>query len=94
MLLLRDSAWFGTAACHLPHEHGGWTKGPQRTIHALRPLAHPGLWDLLRAHGLQLQQSFLDRVPLGLHPQPGDRAETQTPGHLTCQRRVSLQGGL
>ena len=47
-----------------------------------------------RAHGPQKQQSFLDRVPSGLHPQPGGRAETQTPGHLPCQRRISLQGGL
>ena len=39
-------------------------------------------------------RSFLDRVPLGLHPQPGVRAETKTPGHLCYQRRVDLQGGL
>ena len=30
-----------------------------------------------RAHGQQKEQSFLERVPSGLHPQPGDRAETQ-----------------
>jgi hypothetical protein len=45
-----------------------------------------------RAHGQQKQQRILDKVPSGLHPQPGGRAETQTPGHLPCQRRVSLQG--
>ena len=32
--------------------------------------------------------------PSGFHPQPEDRAEMQTPGHLPCQRRVCLQGGL
>ena len=37
---------------------------------------------LRRAHEPQKQQSLLDRVPSGLHPQPGDRAETQTSGHL------------
>ena len=29
-----------------------------------------------------------------IHPQPRDRAEIYTPGHLPCQRRVGLQGGL
>jgi hypothetical protein len=31
-----------------------------------------------RALGLQKQQSFLDRVSLSLHPQPGDRVDPQT----------------
>jgi hypothetical protein len=29
-----------------------------------------------------------------LHPQLGGGAETQTPGHIPCQRRILLQGGL
>jgi hypothetical protein len=33
------------------------------------------------------------RVPLGLHPHPGVRAETQISGHLPRQRRVGLLGG-
>jgi hypothetical protein len=28
----------------------------------------------------------LVRVPSGLHPQPGGRTETQTPGHIPCQK--------
>jgi hypothetical protein len=47
-----------------------------------------------RVHGPQKQQSFLDRVHSGLHPQPGDRPETLTFVHLPHQRRVSLQGGV
>jgi hypothetical protein len=47
-----------------------------------------------RAHEPQKQQSFLDRVPSGLHLQPGGRAETQTSVHVTRQRKVGLQGGL
>jgi hypothetical protein len=38
----------------------------------------------------QRQQRFLGRVPSGLHHQPGDRVETQTPGHLPYLRRVGL----
>ena len=67
---------------------------PKRTPSTTRPLAHPEPCDLQRAHGRQKQEHFLDRVLLGHLPQPGGRAETQTPGHLYCQRRVSLQGGL
>ena len=47
-----------------------------------------------RVHGPQNQQSFLDKVASGLHPQPGGRAETQISVHLPHQRRVSLQGVL
>jgi hypothetical protein len=72
-----------------------WTqpraRGPQRTLHAPGPLGHPEPHDHWRACG---QQSFLDRVPSGLHPQPGGRAKTQTPDDLPCQRRVSLQEGI
>ena len=39
-----------------------------------------------RACRQQKQQSFLDRILSGLHPQPGGRAETQTSGHLPHQR--------
>ena len=46
-----------------------------------------------RAHRQQKQQSFLYRVPSGLHSQPGHRAETQNSGYLPYHRRVSLQGG-
>ena len=49
---------------------GGEIGGPQRTLHATGPRDH---W---RVHGQQKQQSFLDSVPLGLHPQPGGRTET------------------
>jgi hypothetical protein len=48
----------------------------------------PGLSESSPSRGTcwpQKQQSFLDRVPLGLHPQPGGRAETQTSGHLPCK---------
>jgi hypothetical protein len=81
---------------HGPSSGKTWqmVQGPQRTLHTAGPLAHPGPWNHLRAHGQQKQQSFLDRVPSGLHLQPGDGVETQTPGHLPCQRRVGLQGGL
>jgi hypothetical protein len=48
----------------------------------------------MRVCGQQKQQSFSDRVPPGLHPQRGGKAETQTSGHLLLQRRVGLQGGL
>ena len=47
-----------------------------------------------RALRRQKQKSFLDRDPSGLHPQPGGRTETQTPGHLPCQMRISHQEGL
>jgi hypothetical protein len=60
------------------------------------PSCIPGLSETSlcrRVHGLQKPQSFLDRIPSGLHLQPGGGAETQNPGHLPCQRRVSLQGG-
>ena len=35
---------------------------------------------------------LLGQGPFCLHPQPGDRAETQNPGHLPWQRRVCLLG--
>jgi hypothetical protein len=47
-----------------------------------------------RTHRPQKQNSFLDRASLGLHPQPGGRAEPQSSVRLPCQRRVGLQGGL
>lgn len=75
------------------HEPGQGCLWPQRTLHTTGPLAHPGPRDHLRACGGQKKQGFLDRVPLGLHPQPGGRAEPQTPGHIPCQRKVGLQGG-
>ena len=80
---------------HLPCEHSLGSRGPvpQRTLHTKGPLAHPGHGDQGRACGRQKQQSFLVRVPSDLHPQPGGRAETQTTGHLPCQRKVGLQGG-
>jgi hypothetical protein len=37
-----------------------------------------------RAHEWWKQQSFLDRVTWGFHPQPGGRVETQTAGYLPC----------
>jgi hypothetical protein len=80
--------------CHLLREPCWGCWGPQRTHHATGPLAHPGPPDHRRAPGWQKQQSFLGRVPLGLHSHPGGRDETQTAWHLPCQRRVSLQGGL
>jgi hypothetical protein len=49
---------------------------------------------LRRACEPQKQESFLDRVLLGLHPQPAGKAGTQTSGHLHCQKRICLQGGL
>jgi hypothetical protein len=44
--------------------------------------------------GLQKQQSILDKVSSGLHPQPGGKDDTQTSGHCSHKRRVFLQGGL
>ena len=44
-----------------------------------------------RAHGWQKQQSFLDRVPSGLHLQPRGRTELQTSVYLPCQRRACQQ---
>jgi hypothetical protein len=78
----------------LPSEPSRGCQGPQRILHAAGALAHLAPRGHWRAGGQQKQQSFLFRVPLGLHPQPEGGAETQTPGHLPCQRRVSLQGGL
>jgi hypothetical protein len=43
---------------------------------------------------LQKQQSFFDKVPSGLRPQPGGRADPQTSMRLPSQRRVGLQGRL
>jgi hypothetical protein len=52
----------------------------------------PSMTSLLRrAHRLQKQHSFLDRVPSGLHLQPRGRAEIQTSVHLLCKRRACLQ---
>jgi hypothetical protein len=60
-----------------------------------KTLAHPESWD----HWYQSKQEstwvveareLLEQGPFG----PGDRAETQIPGYLPCQRRVGLQGGL
>ena len=54
------------------------------------PSCIPGLSETRlhrRAHGLQKQQSFLDRVPSGLHLQPGGESEHQTSMHLPCKRR-------
>jgi hypothetical protein len=89
-----DPFMSGPPPPHLLHEPSRGHPGPQRTLHTAGPLAHSGPHDHLRACGRQKQQSFLDRVPSGLHPQPGGRAETQTPGLLPCQRRVGLQGRL
>jgi hypothetical protein len=44
-----------------------------------------------RAHRLQKQHSFLDRVPLVFHLHPGGRAELQTSVYLPCKRRACLQ---
>jgi hypothetical protein len=44
-----------------------------------------------RAHGLQTQQSFLDRVISGLHLQPGGGSELQISVYLPCQRRACLE---
>jgi hypothetical protein len=79
---------------HLLSEPSLLCLGHQRTLHSAGPLAQPGPPDHLRALGLYKQQRFLIRVPLGLHPQPGGRAETQTLGHLPCHRRVRIQRGL
>jgi hypothetical protein len=79
---------------HVFLEPGRGLLGLQTTLYPSGSLAHPGPRDHLRAPELQKQQSFLDRVFSGLHPQPGGRAETQTPRHLPCQSRVGLQGGL
>jgi hypothetical protein len=46
-----------------------------------------------RARGQQKQHSFLDSVSLGLHPQPGGRAETQTPGHLSYRGESASREG-
>jgi hypothetical protein len=46
---------------------------------------------LRRALRPQKQQSFLDRVPLGLHLQPGGRAELQTSVHLPCKMSACLK---
>jgi hypothetical protein len=64
-------------------------------------MSHPSKWKqncvfkiliLRRSSWSQKQQSFLDRVPLGLHPQPGGRADPQTSVYLPHQRRAYLQG--
>jgi hypothetical protein len=39
----------------------------------------------------QKQQSFLDRVPLGLHLQPGGGADPQSCVHLSCQRKMAYR---
>jgi hypothetical protein len=46
------------------------------------------------AWGPQKQQSFMDRVLLGIHPQAGGGSELQTSEHLPRQRIVRLQRGL
>jgi hypothetical protein len=38
-----------------------------------------------RARQPQKQQSFLDRVTSGLHPQPGDLADLQSSVHLPAR---------
>jgi hypothetical protein len=40
------------------------------------------------------QQSFLDRVPLGLYPQQGGKGDLETSVYLPSQRRACLQGVL
>jgi hypothetical protein len=47
-----------------------------------------------RAHGPQKKQSFLDRVPLGIHLQPRGDYDLQTSVHLPCKRRTCLQSML
>jgi hypothetical protein len=55
-----------------------------------------------RAHRWQKRHSFWDRVPIGLHLQPEDRAELQNSAHLPAkstlttetQERVGLPGVL
>jgi hypothetical protein len=44
-----------------------------------------------RAHRPKKQQSFLDLVSSGLHPQAGGITEPQTSVYLPCQRRAGLQ---
>jgi hypothetical protein len=44
-----------------------------------------------RAHRPEKQQSLLDRVPWGVHLQPGGEAELQTSVHLPCKRKACLQ---
>jgi hypothetical protein len=44
-----------------------------------------------RKHGPQKQQSFLDMVPTGPHPQPGGGSDPQSSVQLPCQRRACLQ---
>jgi hypothetical protein len=68
-------------------------RAPENHPHHRTPSTHRTQWSLENTWWKK-QQSFLDRVPSGLHPQSGGRAETQTAGHLPCQKRVSLQGGL
>jgi hypothetical protein len=47
-----------------------------------------------KAHGLQKQQSFLDSIPSGLHPQPGDRALGTFPASGESASRDALTPGL
>jgi hypothetical protein len=71
---------------------GRWQPAPS-WARIQQALAHPESWDHWD-QSTQKQQSFLDRVPSSLHPQPEGRAKNKFPGHLPCQRRVGLQGGL
>jgi hypothetical protein len=69
-------------------------EGSDPGTQARSPSSFPGLSQtslLRRTRGPQKQQKFLDRVPLGLHPQPGGRADPQTSVHLHCKRRACLQ---
>jgi hypothetical protein len=64
-------------------------------VHVRSPSCIPGLSETSpcrRTFRPKKQQSFLDRAPSGLHPQPGGRAETQTSRHLPHQRTISPPG--
>jgi hypothetical protein len=91
--------------CHLGHELGGGSQVPQKILHSVGTLAHPGSCDHCRVEcnicsknpeGLVLagtgQRKPARPVASSLHPQPGGRAETQTPGHLPHQKSVFMEG--
>jgi hypothetical protein len=90
---IRAETW---TSGHLPLQRrvglqGLWPRDQVRTPSCILGLSETSPHRIL--FGPQKQQSFFCRIMSGLHLWPGGRAETQTSGHLPCQRRVSFQGG-
>jgi hypothetical protein len=56
--------------CHLEHELGRWSQGPQSTFHAAGTLAYPGSWDCWWTQHL-FQNNQEGFVPEGAQPLAG-----------------------